>query len=234
MNKNNKYILKQLVDKDFKSPVKIPTKFDSTTTFNKEQKLMTLSFINHISKICNYSSMWQKVYKEAGVVVNLKTGEYFFKVNVADNLDVIIGCYSKGIYYESLTPGGISHEKYFTSNELLHYLHQFGVVTNTRNVDHKLKKHVDDGLMARHKYEDLDTSTQDYIRSGLSNNRLPIYVYSMGQKSLDIDVMVRDNEDCVLTLTKICDKSDYLKIMIDAINTLPDDERHKVIEQIQP
>ena len=53
-------------------------------------------------------------------------------------------------------------------------------------------------------------------------------------KAEEENEMLRDNEDCVLTLTKICDKSDYLKIMIDAINTLPDDERHKVIEQIQP
>ena len=234
MNNNNKYILKQLIDKDTSTPIKMPKHPDKNISFNRQKKLDTLSFMNLIFKINNYSNMWQKVYKEAGVVVNTKTGEYFYKVDFADTIDLILNSFVKSLYYESLEPGGLTQEKYFTSNELLHYLHQFGVVTNSRNVDHKLKKHVKDGMIARHDFNDLEKSIQQYIKSGLSNNRLPVYVYSLGQKAFDIDKKVLEDEDCILTLTKICDKSDYLKIMIDAINTLPDEERHKVIEQINP
>ena len=234
MNNNNKNILKQLIAKDTSTPIRMPKQPDKNISFNRQKKLDTLSFMNLIFKINNYSNMWQKVYKEAGVVVNTKTGEYFYKVDFADTIDLIINSFVKSLYYESLEPGGLSQEKYFTSNELLHYLHQFGVVTNSRNVDHKLKKHVKDGMISRHHFNDLEKSIQQYIKSGLSNNRLPVYVYSLGQKGFDIDKKVLEDEDCILTLTKICDKSDYLKIMIDAINTLPDEERHKVIDQINP
>ena len=65
-------------------------------------------------------------------------------------------------------------------------------------------------------------------------NKLPNFVYTLGKKNIEIDSLVRDDPDYVYTLTQICDKEEYLDLMIEAINTLPDEERHKVINKIKP
>ena len=49
MNKNNKHILKQLVDKDFKSPVKIPTKFEDTNDLNDLGKRGENNYLKYLT-----------------------------------------------------------------------------------------------------------------------------------------------------------------------------------------
>ena len=83
-------------------------------------------------------------------------------------------------------------------------------------------------------YDTLSNSTKDYIKTGLSSKKTPNFVYTLGEKNIEIDDLVRDDPDYVYTLTQICDKEEYLGLMIEAINTLPDEERHKIINQIKP
>ena len=237
MNYKNKMILHEELAKNKKiSSVKVPVKEynDNKITFNTSNKLTTLGFIKPILKIVNYTESWIKQYKYIGILYNQKTGDYSHKINYQDYVDLIIGVHAKNLYYLSLEPGGIIHEKYFTSNEILHDLYHFGVVTNIRNVNHRLKKQVSNGMIDKFAYETLPSNTKNFIQSGLMTNKLPNFVYTLGEKNIEIDNLVRDNPDYVYTLTQICDKEEYLDLMIEAINTLPDEERHKVINQIKP
>ena len=237
MNYKNKIILhEELAKNKNKSSVKVPvTEYNDTKiTFNTSNKLTTLGFIKPILKIVNYTESWIKQYKYIGILYNKKTGDYTHKVNYQDYVDLIIGAHAKNLYYLSLEPGGIIHEKYFTSNEMLHDLHHFGVVTNIRNINNRLKKQVANNMIDKVAYETLPLNTKNFIQSGLMTNKLPNFVYTLGKKNIEIDSLVRDDPDYVYTLTQICDKEEYLDLMIEAINTLPDEERHKVINKIKP
>jgi len=233
---NIKNLHKQLATNSNKAPVKVPVKEynDEKITFNTANKLTTLAFIKPILKMVNYTESWIQQYKYVGILYNRKTGEYSHKVNYEDYVDLMIGAHAKNTYYLSLEPGGIIHEKYFTGNEMLHDLHKYGVVTNIRNVNNRLKKQVADKMIDKIPYNTLSNSTKDYIKTGLSSKKTPNFVYTLGEKNIEIDDLVRDDPDYVYTLTQICDKEEYLDLMIEAINTLPDEERHKIINQIKP
>jgi len=233
---NIKKLRQQLADDKINSSVKNPVieYNDDKITFNTSNKLSTLTFIKPILKMVNYTESWIQQYKYVGILYNRKTGVYSHSVNYEDYIDLIIGAYAKNTYYLSLEPGGIMHEKYFTSNEMLHDLHQYGVVTNIRNVNNRLKKQVANKMIDKIEYATLPNSTKDYIKTGLTSKKTPNFVYTLGKKNIEIDDLVRDNPDYVYTLTQICDKEEYLDLMIEAINTLPDEERHKIINKINP
>lgn len=237
MNYKNKIILhEELAKNKNKSSVKVPvTEYNDTKiTFNTANKLTTLAFIKPVLKMVNYTESWIKQYKYVGILYNRKTGEYSHKVNYEDYIDLIIGAHAKNTYYLSLEPGGIMHEKYFTSNEMLHDLHKYGVVTNIRNVNNRLKKQVADEMIDKIEYATLPNSTKDYIKTGLSSKKTPNFIYTLGKKNIEVDDLVRDDPDYVYTLTQICDKEEYLDLMIEAVNSLPDEERHKIINKIKP
>jgi hypothetical protein len=233
---NIKNLHKQMALDSNQQPVKIPVKEynDDKITFNTSNKLLTLGFIKPILKMVNYTESWIQQYKYVGILYNRKTGEYSYKVNYQDYVDLMIGAHAKNTYYLSLEPGGIIHEKYFTSNEMLHDLHKYGVVTNIRNVNNRLKKQVSSKMIDKIEYDKLSNNTKDYIKTGLSSKKTPNFVYTLGKINIEIDDLVRDDPDYVYTLTQICDKEEYLELMVEAINTLPDEERHKVINKINP
>jgi hypothetical protein len=233
---NIKNLHKEIAFKNNKSSIKVAVKEynNEKITFNNDKKLTTIDFIRPILKMVNYTVSWIQQYKYIGILYNTKTGEYSHKVNYEDYVDLIIGAYAKYLYYLSLEPGGIIHEKYFTGNEMLHYLHKNGVVTNIRNVNNRLKKQVASEMIDKIEYQTLSNNTKDYIKTGLLSKKKPNFVYTLGKKNIEIDDLVRDNPDYLYTLTQICDKEEYLDIMIEAINTLPDVERHKVINKIKP
>ena len=237
MNYKNKIILhEELAKNKNKSSVKVPvTEYnDDKITFNTANKLTTLAFIKPILKMVNYTESWIQQYKYVGILYNRKTGEYSHKVNYEDYIDLIIGAHAKNTYYLSLEPGGIMHEKYFTSNEMLHDLHKYGVVTNIRNVNNRLKKQVADEMIDKIEYATLPNSTKDYIKTGLSSKKTPNFIYTLGKKNIEVDDLVRDDPDYVYTLTQICDKEEYLDLMIEAKNSLHDEESHKIINKIKP
>ena len=169
---------------------------------------------------------------------NKKTKRYEYKVNYNDPVDLLIGTYAQNLYWESLKPGGTIYEKYFTRNELLDWTLKTGVLTNIGLLDNRIKNTVKGSMLDRSKFNDLCDKTKDYIIENIhepDGRKYPKYVFCVSEKAINIATLPLNQPDTYdFSLSHIADKQKYLDLMLNAINTLCESDRHKIIDSINP
>tara|TARA_R100001369_G_scaffold88890_2_gene125966 strand:- start:744 stop:1424 length:681 start_codon:yes stop_codon:yes gene_type:complete len=207
-------------------------------TYNEGDPGSRVLFIQSMLRMTNLLQSTIDLYKESGALYNKKTKRYEYKVNYNDPVDLLIGTYAQNLYWESLKPGGTIYEKYFTRNELLDWTLKTGVLTNIGLLDNRIKNTVKGSMLDRSKFNDLCDKTKDYIIENIhepDGRKYPKYVFCVSEKAINIATLPLNQPDTYdFSLSHIADKQKYLDLMLNAINTLCESDRHKIIDSINP
>ena len=239
-NKQNSSKISTIMDKLNPSNANLkrssPHAIWNSGSFNIGEIKGRLGFVNNMFKIANLTQLSIDIYAHAGAIYDKKEQTYIEKIQYTDYVDVLIGVFAQLTYWDSFELGGIVHEKYFTRYDLLFSLNKSGVNTNMRLIDHRIKRHITDKMIDRHVLKELSSSAQAFILGGLkSESKPPKYVYVVSQRSLKIATMVNDEpERYQFALSHISEKSNYVKIMVESINSLDTQSRHDIIDLITP
>ena len=207
-------------------------------TYNEGDPGSRVVFVQSMLRIGNLLQSTVDLYKKSGSLFNKKTKQYEFKILYNDTVDLLIATYAQNLYWESLKPGGTIYEKYFTRNELLDWTLKSGVLTNIGLLDNRIKNTVKGGMLDRCRFNDLSDQTKDYIIENIhepDGRKYPKYVFCVSEKAITIATLPTNQpESYDFALSHIADKQKYVDLMINAINTMSESERHKIIDSINP